>query len=178
VTKNGSGSGYVGGAGGIDCGVTCTASLASGTQVTLIAAPGANSRFAGWGGACAGRNPTCHVTVAADTSVTATFAALDRTAPKVRALRSAGRPGHMVKLRYTASDNSGSNRARLTVIQGKHVLATITTKMARVRPGRVYSADWRAPRSLKPGERRKLCVRGTDPSGNRSRLNCAPLVIR
>jgi hypothetical protein len=178
VAKNGSGSGYVGGAGGIDCGVTCTASFNSGTQVTLIAAPGTNSRFTGWSGACAGRSPSCRLTVAADTSVTATFTALDRTAPKVRALRSAGKPGQKIKLRYTASDNSGSSKTRLTVMQGKRVLATITTKMARVRPGRVYVADWRAPRSLEPREQRKLCVRGTDPSGNQSRLNCAPLVIR
>src|SRR3546814_12001376 len=37
---------------GIDCGTTCEAQIATGTAVTLTAAPAAGSRFAGWEGAC------------------------------------------------------------------------------------------------------------------------------
>jgi uncharacterized repeat protein (TIGR03803 family) len=57
---------------GIDCGRTCTASFAAGTQVTLTATPAIGSSFAGWGGACSGTG-TCTVTMNADQSVSATF---------------------------------------------------------------------------------------------------------
>ena len=54
---------------------TCSAPYASGTQVTLSAAPGNGWSFTGWsGGGCTGTG-TCTVTLVADTSVTATFAA-------------------------------------------------------------------------------------------------------
>jgi uncharacterized repeat protein (TIGR03803 family) len=57
---------------GIDCGRTCTASFAAGTQVTLTATPAIGSSFVGWGGACSGTG-TCTVTMNADQSVSATF---------------------------------------------------------------------------------------------------------
>jgi phospholipase C len=58
---------------GIDCGQACSASFASGTQVTLTAAPMSTSLFAGWSGACIGTDPTCTVTLSASQQVTATF---------------------------------------------------------------------------------------------------------
>src|SRR5207247_4912974 len=58
---------------GITCGTSCSASYASGTLVTLTAAPDAGSVFTGWsGGACTGTGP-CTVTLTAATTVTATF---------------------------------------------------------------------------------------------------------
>jgi subtilisin family serine protease len=57
---------------GISCGSTCSASFASGQQVTLQATAAAGSIFAGWSGACTGTG-TCTVTMSANTSVTATF---------------------------------------------------------------------------------------------------------
>jgi hypothetical protein len=42
---------------GIDCGMTCTASFAQNTVVTLTATPDASSLFAGWCGACLGAGP-------------------------------------------------------------------------------------------------------------------------
>src|SRR5437870_9076175 len=55
---------------GINCGVTCTASFASGTAVTLTATPAAGSTFTGWsGGGCSGTG-MCVVTVSAATTVT------------------------------------------------------------------------------------------------------------
>ena len=73
VTKAGTGTGTVTSApAGINCGATCAAPFASGTQVTLTAAPTAGSTFAGWGAPCSGTG-TCVVTLTAATTVTATF---------------------------------------------------------------------------------------------------------
>ena len=71
VTKAGTGSGTVSGA-GIACGSTCSATYASGTSVTLTASAAAGSTFAGWSGACSG-TATCTVSMTAARAVTATF---------------------------------------------------------------------------------------------------------
>ena len=71
VTKAGTGSGTVAG-GTINCGTACTASLASGTTVTLTATPATGSTFAGWSGACTGTGG-CTVSMTAARAVTATF---------------------------------------------------------------------------------------------------------
>ncbi|HEV2302063.1 MAG TPA: hypothetical protein VGR91_10885 [Stellaceae bacterium] len=55
-----------------DCGSTCEASFAAGTQVTLIATPAIGWSFAGWGGACSGTGG-CSVTMNAAVSVSASF---------------------------------------------------------------------------------------------------------
>lgn len=75
VAKSGSGSGTVStDVGALNCGATCSAAYAHGTEVTLTASPDRNSTFVGWTGACSGTSQTCTVTVAASVSVTATFA--------------------------------------------------------------------------------------------------------
>ena len=74
VIPQGSGSGTVTSApAGINCPGTCSASFATGTQVTLTETPAANSFFVGWGGACSGTNSTCVVTLTVSQQVTATF---------------------------------------------------------------------------------------------------------
>lgn len=73
VTLSGTGSGTVTSSpSGINCPGTCSAKFNSGTAVTLPAAAGAGSSFAGWSGACSGTG-TCNVTMSAAKSVTATF---------------------------------------------------------------------------------------------------------
>jgi hypothetical protein len=73
VSKQGNGTGTVtSNVGGINCGATCSASLASGTTVTLTATPAAGSVFAGWSGACSG-TLTCTVTMNGPQTVFATF---------------------------------------------------------------------------------------------------------
>jgi hypothetical protein len=58
--------------GGIVCPADCSEAYTTGTIVTLTAAPGGGSSFAGWSGACAGTG-ACVLTMNASTSVTATF---------------------------------------------------------------------------------------------------------
>ena len=77
VAKAGTGSGTVTSSpAGIDCGATCVATLAHGTNVTLTAVPAAGSSFTRWNGACSTTSTTCIVPMSAAKSVTATFAAL------------------------------------------------------------------------------------------------------
>ena len=77
VLKVGAGSGTVTSSpAGIVCGASCSASYASGTVVTLTAAPAAGSTFTGWSGACTGAG-SCTVTMSAAV-VTASF---DQTTP-------------------------------------------------------------------------------------------------
>jgi hypothetical protein len=62
--------------GGLECGefsTICDVTVAGGTAVTLIAKPAGGTRFSGWGGACTGTTPSCQLTLAADTKVTAEF---------------------------------------------------------------------------------------------------------
>ncbi|HXM19956.1 MAG TPA: alkaline phosphatase family protein [Terriglobales bacterium] len=63
---------------GINCGQACSANFIEGTQVTLTAAPMANSFFAGWSGACSGIG-VCEVTLTKNASVTAAFNASQST---------------------------------------------------------------------------------------------------
>ena len=73
VAKAGTGAGTVTSSpAGISCGASCSASFASGTVVTLTAAAGTGSTFAGWSGACTGTG-SCSVTMSAAQTVTATF---------------------------------------------------------------------------------------------------------
>ncbi len=73
VTKAGTGAGTVtSNTGGINCGSTCSANLASGTSVTLTASASSGASFAGWSGACSGTS-TCTVSMTQARAVTATF---------------------------------------------------------------------------------------------------------
>lgn len=79
VTNSGAGAGAVTSSpAGISCGSTCSASFASGTAVSLSAAPNSGSTFAGWSGACSG-TASCSVTLSANSSVTATFSPVQVT---------------------------------------------------------------------------------------------------
>ena len=74
VTKAGTRTGTVtSNTGGINCGSTCSATVAAGTSVTLTAAAASGSTFSGWSGACTGTG-SCAVSMTAARSVTATFA--------------------------------------------------------------------------------------------------------
>ncbi|MBX3274433.1 MAG: InlB B-repeat-containing protein [Sandaracinaceae bacterium] len=92
VTRAGSGNGTVGSSpAGISCGGECAATFDHGTTVTLSAtASAADSRFAGWSGACSGSATTCTVSMTEARNVTATFTLLSRTLSVARAGNGAG----------------------------------------------------------------------------------------
>ena len=72
ITRAGTGSGTVTSTpAGVSCGTTCSANYASGTSVTLSAAPASGATFAGFSGACTGT--TCTLSMTAARAVTATF---------------------------------------------------------------------------------------------------------
>lgn len=48
---------------GIKCGRACSRTFPSGVAVTLTADPRKGARFLAWGGACAGNQPTCTITL-------------------------------------------------------------------------------------------------------------------
>jgi List-Bact-rpt repeat protein len=60
---------------GINCGGTCTASFQQGTQVTLSATAANGSTFAGWSGSGCSGDQSCSVTITANTTINASFAA-------------------------------------------------------------------------------------------------------
>jgi len=75
VAKTGTGKGQVVSTPtGIECGTTCNAEFAEGTEVTLTATPEAGSSFSGWAGACSGTGQ-CKVTVEEALEVRAEFTA-------------------------------------------------------------------------------------------------------
>jgi uncharacterized repeat protein (TIGR02543 family) len=82
TSGGGTGNGAVTG-GDINCSIagaaqtgTCSATVTSGTVVTLTATPAAGNTFAGWGGGvCTGTATTCAVTMSQARTVTASFTA-------------------------------------------------------------------------------------------------------
>ncbi|WP_369681209.1 CARDB domain-containing protein [Chromatium okenii] len=60
---------------GINCGAICAADFNRGSEITLTAAPDANSTFSGWSGACTNKTGDCTVTMSEAQTVTATFIA-------------------------------------------------------------------------------------------------------
>ena len=73
VSKSGTGT-VTSSPAGINCGIDCTESFASGTVATLTATPGTGYTFSGWSGDCSGTG-TCTVTMSAARNVIATFTA-------------------------------------------------------------------------------------------------------
>jgi hypothetical protein len=74
LTKSGSGSGTITGA-GLTCGSSCTTSLVYGQTASLTAIADSDSIFAGWNGACSpsGTSTVCSLTMTADQTATAMF---------------------------------------------------------------------------------------------------------
>jgi hypothetical protein len=161
VTRQGPGTGYVGGGAGIDCGPTCNVSPTAGSTIQLVAVPDASSVFTGWQGACSGTGP-CNVTMSGPQSVVAAFALLP---PKVTAFGAGGLAGHPVVLHFRVEAASGQSRTRVLVVRRHKVIARP--------PAQASSAVWRAPATVTGTL--KFCVVAVDPVANLGGYACAPL---
>jgi phospholipase C len=76
VVPTGAGSGTITSSpAGINCPLTCSATFTTGTQVTLSAVAGSTYVFDTWTGDCTGSTASCSMTINANSTVTATFAA-------------------------------------------------------------------------------------------------------
>jgi hypothetical protein len=178
VAKAGTGTGYVGGAGGIDCGPTCAGSFVQGSKVVLTAVPDDGSDFTGWsGGGCSGTDSNCSVTLDANTEVTATFRHLDRAAPHLRTMPATATPGKYAALRFRVFDDSGESSEVFTVLQGKKTIGRVTVPLGPVHYRQVYTAHWRVPAHTKPGLR-LFCGVATDAAGNHSTRSCSALNVK
>ena len=175
VKKVGAGSGYVGGAGGIDCGPNCSADVVPGTKIALVASAGAGSRFAGWSAMDCGTVPVCTVEVDAPTLLNARFEkALDIAPPKVKAFAVRARRGGVAKLRYRVDDAGGGVlQASGTILSRSTVLVQLKTR--RTPDHTISSFAWKVPRL--PPKSLRFCVRARDVAGNRSGTACASIVV-
>jgi len=176
VTKAGTGTGYVGGAGGIDCGPTCAATLQQGSSMKLVAVPDDGSTFAGWSGAGCSGSDACTVTFTANLQLTATFDHVDRAPPQIRTIGGSARAGTTADLRYRVFDDSDRSRELLTIVQGKIEIGRVAVPLHTDRYRQIYTAHWRVPHGLKPGER-LFCAVATDAAGNRSRRSCSSFAV-
>jgi List-Bact-rpt repeat protein len=177
VQKTGTGTGFVGGAGGIDCGPTCTASFGQNAQVTLLAVADDGSTFVGWSGAGCSGTDRCTVTITAATSVTAEFDRVDQVAPRVRTTAATAARGSLAKLHFRVFDDSGHSREVLTILRGKVPLGRVTVPMGEVDYRQVYTAAWRVPKTEAP-DKRTWCAVAFDEAGNASKRSCSALRIR
>jgi hypothetical protein len=173
VTKTGTGTGFVGGA-GIDCGPTCTVSLAQGSSASLLAVADQGSAFRGWTGAGCTGTGMCTLTLTATTAVTGKFA--DTAPPQIKTLAGSAHRGTVAKLRFRVFDNSGKSRERLTIWNGTTRLALIRVPMRTVVYRHIYTAPWPVPSTLTAGLR-KYCAIASDPAGNHSHRSCSLYTI-
>ena len=120
VTKNGRGIGKVTTEpAGIDCGSVCTHGFKRGTAVTLRAAPNKHSRFAGWSGACSGKEP-CSLAIGGAVEVGAAF---DRCAATDFSRFTASATHGAVVVRVSLSERA---TARVRVRRGSTTLVSKT----------------------------------------------------
>ena len=174
VKKAGTGTGFVGGAGGIDCGPTCSAAFQAGTKVNLLAVADDGAEFKGWTGGGCSDTGQCAVTVTADMEVTATLRPVDRAPPHFRTI--APRPHPAAQPSSASASSTTAARARaVRDLQGKTTSRASPSRSKPVHYGRTYTAHWRVP------AKRRRAAAATAPSrdkaGNASKRSCSALRI-
>jgi uncharacterized repeat protein (TIGR02543 family) len=135
LSATGSGSGSLSSnPGGLNCtsaagttSGTCSASLASGTLVTLAATPASGSTFTGWSGACSGTSATCALTMDAAKTVTANF---NSTAPASQTITFGPAPTVTVGGTGTVSATASSGLP-VTVSSSTLGMCTLSGSMVR-----------------------------------------------
>jgi Divergent InlB B-repeat domain/Glucodextranase, domain B len=133
TTKTGQGS-ITSNPAGINCGTTCAFDYTKDTSITLTATPDTGSSFTSWGGACAGTNNTCTITMNQSQNVAATFSTnpppADTTPPTISIVsppnsNSVDTP--TVDVIGTAADNVGVTQIQYTISGSSRQTATGTT---------------------------------------------------
>jgi hypothetical protein len=121
ITKSGTGSGTVASSsGGINCGAVCTANYNPGSVVTLTAAPAGNSTFSNWsGGGCTGPG-TCSLSINANTTVTANFAA------KTYTITATTGAGGTISPSGSVTVNQGANQGFTITPSTGYAIAAVT----------------------------------------------------
>lgn len=99
----------------------------------------------------------------------------DFSAPTVQALKSKGKSGKRVMLRYTADDDSGFSDITAQVFSKGKAIATLGRTSAEV-VGGTYIFSWRAPKRYRG--KLSFCVSAVDAAGNAAAANCAPLKLK
>ncbi len=165
VSKAGTGSGTVSSTpAGITCGTSCSASYASGTSVTLSAAPANGSTFTGWsGGGCSGTG-SCNVTLTIATTVTATFNVSPNVSPASLTLSFNGKLRDKVGQGETALSPDGRLDGTFTVSLAAGSGARTVTRLDLQRSG---GGHW----DTVPGN--SFWVLGAAPSLDGALLNSA-----
>lgn len=102
----------------------------------------------------------------------------DNDPPVVKALASKGKPGRIVQLRYTISDDSGFAREEVWVYKGKTKKVLWKWRndgFDEFEAGDVVFARWKAPATLRGTQ--KFCVRAVDEDGAQSPWSCSTVTI-
>lgn len=102
---------------------------------------------------------------------------LDVMAPKTQALRSSGRYGARLTLRFRVSDETGVARRLVRVYRGSKPLFSSSSGLGPVDSGALRSLVWKAP-SRRPRGAYKFCVWAWDRSDNESDQSCARISLR
>ena len=175
ITKTGTGSGTVTSSpSGIDCGDACSAPFSNGTLVTLTAAPGADSLFAGWsGGGCSGIG-ACTMTMDAAKTVTATFNPyITLTAPNGGESWSRGSTN---TIRWNYSDDPGLN-VKIELLKSGAVVRTIASN-ASIGSNGSGSYSWKVPNSQTTGTDYTILVTSTSNGNYTDTSNANFSIIR
>ncbi len=99
----------------------------------------------------------------------------DFAPPSVQALKSKGRAGKLVRLRYVANDDSGSSEFTAQVFRKGRAVATLLSGPGAA-VGGAYTITWRAPKRYRG--KLSFCVAGVDGAGNGSPASCAALKLK
>ena len=97
--------------------------------------------------------------------------------PYTQVLQGTAARGRTAKLQYRIYDDSGKASAVLQVVAASgHAVATFRVPLRPTSFQTSSSVHWTVPRTVRPGQLR-LCLRATDPSGNKSRRACQALLV-
>jgi uncharacterized repeat protein (TIGR01451 family) len=102
---------------------------------------------------------------------------VDHKKPTARALKSAGKRGRTVALRFRIYDDQGIAKAIATVKRKGKKVSVRRTGFGPVAFGSTYYVGWKIPKKAAKGKY-SFCVVAVDRAGNKSRASCGALTIK